>query len=160
MKKNKRPLDNNKDYEEEERRVRFADRWTSNSKLSLTIFLVSLTYFSSCLELKSMSADLRALRRYVLDDKTIFQILRVLKNIDRRLENELGSIRRNVEDINFRVTRMQQRQRDFISLIPPYQPRNAPSSSVDVNREKVDEFTVGTNFDNDVEVSTSDVTTD
>ena len=53
-----------------------------------------------------MSADLRALRRHVLGDETTFQILRVLENIDRRLENKLDFIRRNVEDLNFRVTRI------------------------------------------------------
>ena len=47
-----------------------------------------------------------------------------------------------------------------MSPIPPHQPRNTPPSSVDVNREKVDEFTADTNFDNDVEVPTSDATTD
>ena len=67
-----------------------------------------------------MSADLRTLRRHILNDETIFQILRVLENIDRRLEDKLSSIRRNVEDINFRVTRIQQKQRDFMSSIPPY----------------------------------------
>ena len=106
-----------------------------------------------------MSADLRALRRHVLGDETTFQILRVLENIDRRLGDELGSIRRNVEDINFRVTRMQQGQRDFMSPMPPHQPRNAPPSPVDVNREEVDEFTADINSDNDVEVSASDAAT-
>ena len=104
MKKNKRSLNDNKNYKKEKRRIRFADRWTSNNKLSLIIFLISLTYFSLCLELKSISTDLRAIRRYILDDETIFQILRVLKNIDRRFENKLDSICRNIEDINFYVT--------------------------------------------------------
>ena len=107
-----------------------------------------------------MSIALYTLRRYILSDETIFQILRVLKNIDRRLENKLDFIRRNIEDINFRVTRMQQGQRDFMSPMPPHQPRNAPPSPVDVNREEVDEFTAGTNSGDDVEVPAGDAATD
>src|SRR4051794_24844505 len=82
----------------------------------LSSFLILLLIFSSYLDLESMSADLRSLRRYILNNKTIFQILRVLKNIDRRLENKLSSIRRNVENINFRVTRIQLQHRNFVSL--------------------------------------------
>ena len=59
-----------------------------------------------------------------------------------------------------RVTRMQQRQRNFMSPMPPHQPRNAPPSPVDVNREKVDEFIAGTNSGNDVEVPAGDAATD
>ena len=107
-----------------------------------------------------MSIDLRTLRHYILSDETIFQILRVLKNIDRRLKNKLDFIRRNIEDINFRVTRIQQRQRNFISSIPSHQPRNALPAPINVNREKVDEFIAGINFDNNVKVSTSDAAID
>jgi hypothetical protein len=67
-----------------------------------------------------VTADFRALRRHVLSDEMLFQMLRALESIDRRLGSKLAvirrsvknisSIRHSVENIDYRVRRMQQKR--------------------------------------------------
>ena len=74
-----------------------------------------------------MVANFRALRHHVLSDEMSFQMLRVLESIDRRLESKLSvirhsvknisSIRRCVENIDYRVRRMQQNEDDALSIL-------------------------------------------
>jgi hypothetical protein len=67
-----------------------------------------------------VTANFRALCRHVLSDEVLFQMLRALESIDRRLGSKLAvirrsvknisSIRHSVENIDYRVRRMQQKR--------------------------------------------------
>jgi hypothetical protein len=71
-----------------------------------------------------VTTNFRVLRRHVLSDEILFQILRDLESIDRRLDSKLAvirrsmknisSIRHSVENIDYRVRKIQQKRDDSL----------------------------------------------